>query len=125
MDNQPNPDQQQTQEEAQPQQQPERQYEPFVAFSKFPELMKFAEQESAAGGNAQSIASKARKSVRLRTFVNTIEKEIGEPFENLLARLIGGGGQQQAAQPSQAAPQGQDRLARLAAAMEAYNSRKR
>jgi len=83
---------------------PEQQYDPGAAFSKFPELMKFVSQEASSGGNAQSIASKARKSVKLRTFVNTIEQEIGEPFENLLGRLIGGG-QQQAAQPAQSAPQ--------------------
>ncbi len=109
----------------QPQQQQsalqQQQYDPGAAFSKFPELMKFVSQEASAGGNAQSIASKARKSVKLRTFVNTIEQEIGDSFENLLARLIGSDQQQGA--PT--APQGQDRYARLASALESYKNRKR
>ncbi len=70
-------------------------YDPLAGLKEFPELIKFIQEEQARGGNAQSIASKARKSVKLGTYVNTIEQTANEPFENLLARLLGSGGQGQ------------------------------
>lgn len=93
-------------------------YDPFSGLSKFPELLSFIREERSKGGNPESIASKARKSYKLKTFVDSIEHEIEEPFENLLGRLIGDQAEVQRS-PNQ------DRLKRLAMAMQAYQNRKR
>ena len=55
------------------------------------------------GGNAASITSKAKKNSKLSGYVSKIENEIDEPFQNLLARIIG---QQQQEQQPQGATQG-------------------
>lgn len=85
-------------------------YDPLAGLSDFPELTKFIQDEYARGGNAQSIASKARKSVRLGTYVNTIEQTANEPFENLLSRLLGSGRQPQQSQQQPSQQSGDDAL---------------
>lgn len=75
--------------------------DPMQALQEFPELIQFIQQEQSRGENAASIASKARKSVRLGTFVNVLEQKAGEAFENMLARLIGQGEGQQGMPSSQ------------------------
>lgn len=82
----------------------ESSFDPLAGLKEFPELMQFIASEQASGGNAQSIASKARKSAKLSKSVNAIEKNIGEPFENLLSRLLGQS--QQTQQTQQATQQG-------------------
>lgn len=76
---------------AKPQQ---RSYDPLAGLQKYPELLQFIQEEQSKGGNAHSITSKARKSAKLGTFINVIEQEVGEAFENVLARLMGTQSQQ-------------------------------
>ena len=95
--------QQQQGEQKSQQAQPKQGFDALSGLQEFPELIKFIQDEQASGGNAQSISSKARKSMRLRTSVETIEQTANEPFENLLARLLGS--DQQQAQPKQQSSQ--------------------
>jgi len=98
----------------QQQQQPS---DPLSGLNEFPELVQFIKKEQSSGGNAQSIASKARKSSRLSDQVNSIEEHSGEPFEDILSRLIG--------QPQQSSPGTRESpTARLAALIQAYKQNK-
>lgn len=104
----------------QPQQPPSQQqgYDPLAGLQKYPELVKFIQSEASSGGNASSIASKARKQAKLADMVSAIENEAGEEFEGLLARLIG--------QPQQAAQQKpQTAQAKLAELIQAYKAGRR
>lgn len=69
------------------------QYDPLqVIAQKYPELAKFIQMEAQAGSDAALIAKKARSHPRAQKYgpmIDSIERMIDEPFETLLARLLG------------------------------------
>lgn len=76
-------------------------YNPIDALKKFPELMQFVEREAAAGAPGHHIAKKAKSVPFVRKYgeaIRNIEREISEPFEEFLGRLVGGQQQEKATQ---------------------------